>query len=131
LPTWARHRTPAPAAGPRFGVRGLVPIGYAAFAFALGLTAGLLFRRLLPAMLAALAGFAAAREAVTAWVRPYLFTLLHLSLPITTATTPVSIDQTSPGVIEAFESVRGISLPDAGPSSDGHPGCLDRPRGQC
>ena len=96
----------------RFGARGVVPIGYAAFAFALGLTAGLVFRRMLPAMLAALVGFAAAREVVTAWVRPHLFTPLHLSLPITTAT-PVSIDQTSPGVIEAFESVRGISLPNA------------------
>jgi hypothetical protein len=96
----------------RFGARGVVPIGYAAFAFALGLTAGLLFRRMLPAMLAALVGFVAAREIVTAWVRPNLFTPLHLSLPITTAT-PVSIDQTSPGVTEAFESVRGISIPDA------------------
>ena len=57
-------------------------------------------------------GFVAAREVVTAWVRPHLFTPLHLGLPITTAT-PVSIDQTSPGVIEAFESVRGISLPNA------------------
>jgi hypothetical protein len=96
----------------RFGVRDVVPIGYAAFAFALGLTAGLLFRRMLPAMLTALVGFVAAREAVTAWVRPHLFTPLHQSLPITTAT-PVSVDQTSPGVIEAFESVRGISLPNA------------------
>jgi hypothetical protein len=96
----------------RFGVRDVVPIGYAAFAFTLGLTAGLLFRRMLPAMLTALAGFAAAREAVTAWVRPHFFTPLHQSLPITTAT-PVSVDQTSPGVIEAFESVRGISLPNA------------------
>jgi ABC-type transport system involved in multi-copper enzyme maturation permease subunit len=96
----------------RLGARDVVPIGYATFAFALGLTAGLLFRRMLPAMLAALVGFVAAREVVTAWVRPYLFTPLHQSLPITTAT-PVSIDQTSPGVIEAFESVRGISLPNA------------------
>jgi hypothetical protein len=96
----------------RFGMRDLVPIGYAVFAFALGLTAGLFFRRMLPAMLAALAGFVAVREVVTAWVRPYLFTPLHLSLPITPAT-PVSIDQTTPGVIEAFESVRGISLPGA------------------
>jgi ABC-type transport system involved in multi-copper enzyme maturation permease subunit len=96
----------------RFGIRDLVPIGYAVFAFALGLTAGLLFRRMLPAMLVALAGFVAAREVVAAWVRPYLFTPLHLSLPITTVT-PVSIDQTSPGVIEAFESTRGVSLPNA------------------
>jgi hypothetical protein len=28
----------------------------------------------------------AAREAVAAWVRPHLFTPLHQSLPITTAT---------------------------------------------
>jgi len=96
----------------RFGVRDIVPIGYAAFAFALGLTAGLIVRRMLPAMLTALVGFVAAREAVTAWVRPHLFTALHQSLPITTAT-PVSIDQTSPGILKAFESTRGISLPDA------------------
>jgi len=96
----------------RFGVRDIVPIGYAAFAFALGLTAGLIFRRMLPAMLIALVGFIAAREAVAAWVRPHLFTPLHQSLPITTAT-PVSIDQTSPGIIKAFESTRGINLPGA------------------
>jgi hypothetical protein len=96
----------------RFGVRGIVPVGYAAFAFALGLTVGLVFRRMLPAMLTAFIGFVAVREAVTAWVRPYLFTPLQQSQPITTAT-PVSIDQTSPGVIKAFESTRGISLPDA------------------
>lgn len=96
----------------RFGVRDVVPIGYATLAFTLGLTAGLLFRRMLPAMLAALVGFAAAREVVTAWVRPHLFTPLHQSLPITSAT-PVSIDQTSPGMVKAFESTRGISIPDA------------------
>ena len=48
----------------RFGVRGVVPIGYAVFAFALGLTAGLVFRRMLPAMLTALVGFVAVRAAV-------------------------------------------------------------------
>jgi len=96
----------------RFGIRDLVPVGYAVFAFVLGLTAGLFFRRMLPAMLTTLAGFVAAREVVTAWVRPHLFTPLHLSLPITSAT-PVSIDQTAPGVTEAFESTRGVSLPDA------------------
>src|SRR5690349_6114387 len=90
----------------RFGVRDLVPVGYAVFAFVLGLTAGLFLRRMLPAMLTVLAGFVAAREVVAAWVRPHLFTPLHLSLPITAAT-PVSIDQTTPGVVEAFESTRG------------------------
>jgi len=32
-----------------FGARGIVPVGYAAFAFALGVTAGVLIRRTLPA----------------------------------------------------------------------------------
>src|SRR4029077_7621347 len=73
----------------RFGVRDIVPIGYAAFAFALGLTAGLIFRRVLPAMLIALVGFGAVRRAVAAWVPPHLFPALHQTLPITTAT-PVS-----------------------------------------
>jgi hypothetical protein len=106
------HVNADPFGSLRFGARDLVPVGYAVFAFVLGLTAGLFLRRMLPAMLTALAGFVAAREVVTAWVRPHLFTPLHLSLPIT-ATTPVSIDQTTPGVVEAFESTRGLSLPDA------------------
>ena len=55
-----------------FAERGIVPIGYAAFAFALGVTAGMLIRRTLPAMAVTLAGFAAVRVAVTFWVRPNL-----------------------------------------------------------
>src|SRR5581483_9122884 len=44
-----------------FGYHGVAPIGYAAFAFALGATAGVLLRRTVPAMGATLAGFVAAR----------------------------------------------------------------------
>jgi ABC-type transport system involved in multi-copper enzyme maturation permease subunit len=95
----------------RFGARDIVPIGYAAFAFALGVTAGLLFRRLLPAMLTALIGFVAVGEIVTSWVRPNLIGPFHKSLPITAAT-PVSVDQFPTG-IRAFESARGVSLPNA------------------
>jgi hypothetical protein len=42
-----------------FSERGIVPVGYAAFAFALGVTAGLLIRRTVPAMAVTLAVFAA------------------------------------------------------------------------
>ena len=42
-----------------FGARGIAPIGYAAFAFVLGVTAGVLIRRTLPAMAVTLAVFAA------------------------------------------------------------------------
>jgi len=53
-----------------FGVHGFVPAGYALFAFALGATTGLLFRRTLPAMATTLVGFVVARLAVTYWIRP-------------------------------------------------------------
>ena len=55
-----------------FTARGIVAIGYAGFAFALGVAAGALTRRTLPAMAATLLGFVAARIAFTLWVRPHL-----------------------------------------------------------
>jgi hypothetical protein len=64
---------------PVFAQRGIVPIGYAAFAFALGVTAGVLIRRTLPAMATALGGFVVARVVVTYWVRPNLETPVHLA----------------------------------------------------
>ena len=54
-----------------FSQRGIVPIAYAVFAFALGVAAGALIRRLLPAMVATLVGFAAVRLVVQQWVRPH------------------------------------------------------------
>ena len=96
----------------QFGARDIVPIGYAAFGFALGVTAGLLFRRLLPAILTALIGIVTLREIVNAWVLPNLMTPFHKLLPIT-ASTPVSVDQTSPDVVSAFENTRGVNIPNA------------------
>ena len=55
-----------------FDERALVPIGYAAFAFALGVTAGIVIRRVLPAMAATLVAFVAARLTFTHLVRPHL-----------------------------------------------------------
>ena len=54
-----------------FGARGVVPLGYAAFSFALGVTLGVVMRRTQPAMAATLAAFAGIRAAVTYLVRPY------------------------------------------------------------
>ncbi len=59
-----------------FDQRGIVPIGYAAFAFALGVTAGVVFRRALPAMATTLAVFVFVRLAVAHWIRPHLMTPL-------------------------------------------------------
>jgi hypothetical protein len=47
-----------------FSARGIVPIGYAAFAFALGVTVGMLIRRTLPAMAITLAVFVALQIAM-------------------------------------------------------------------
>jgi hypothetical protein len=58
--------------------RDIVPVAYAAFAFALGVTAGILIRRTLPAMAATLVGYIGTRVAVFDWVRPYFMTPLRV-----------------------------------------------------
>ena len=65
-----------------FTTRGVVAIGYAGFAFALGIAIGTLTRRTLPAMAATLLGFVAARIAVTFWVRPYLLSATKVLVPV-------------------------------------------------
>ena len=65
-----------------FDVRGIVPIGYAAFAFALGVTAGLVIRRTVPAMAAVIVPYVAARLAVSSWVRPHLMTPVRVIAPL-------------------------------------------------
>jgi hypothetical protein len=68
-----------------FDERGIVPIGYAAFAFALGLTAGTLVRRTVPAMATTLVAFVGARLAATYWIRPHLMTPAHTSATFASA----------------------------------------------
>jgi hypothetical protein len=57
----------------RFDVIDIVPVGYALFAMALGICAGLLLRRTVPAMAVTLAGFVALRV-LTSWLRLYYMT---------------------------------------------------------
>jgi hypothetical protein len=65
---------------------GVAPVGYAAFAFALGVTAGLLIRHTLPAMAVTLAVYAAVIIAFPGWVRPHL-------IPPVQATSTLSLAQ--------------------------------------
>ncbi len=60
-----------------FAVHGITPLGYAAFFFALGVTAGVLVRRAVPAMALTLAVFAVLQVAMPLWVRPQLFPPEH------------------------------------------------------
>lgn len=65
-----------------FDARGIVPIGYAAFAFALGVTVGMLVRRALPAMAVTLAVFVVVQVAMPLLVRPYLLPPIHSTVQI-------------------------------------------------
>ncbi|MFC7264270.1 ABC transporter permease subunit [Streptomyces lutosisoli] len=68
-----------------FDARGIVPIGYAAFAFTLGVVVGMLVRRTLPAMTITLAVFLALQIAMPLLVRPHLFTPTHATVKISSA----------------------------------------------
>ena len=67
-----------------FDTQGIVPIGYAVFAMALGITAGVLLRRTLPAIAVVLGGFIGFRLWFDDSVRP------HLMTPVTTITSLTS-----------------------------------------
>jgi hypothetical protein len=61
-----------------FGSRDLAPVGYAAFAFALGVLAGVVTRRTLTAMAVTLGAYVAVRLSFAFYIRP------HLLAPLTT-----------------------------------------------
>ncbi len=65
-----------------FGARGITPIGYAVFAFALGVTAGLLLRRTVTAMAVTLVVVAAVQVAMPLWIRPHLIEPATLDTPL-------------------------------------------------
>jgi hypothetical protein len=75
-----------------FGGRGIAPFGYAAFAFVLGVTIGLLIRRTLPAMAILLAVFIVTQVLMTTQVRP------HLISPVTSAVEITAADLTFIGI---------------------------------
>ncbi len=65
-----------------FDAHGITPLGYAAFAFTLGVTTGVLLRRAVLAMAVTLAIFAAVQVAVPLWIRPHLFSPDHTSIAV-------------------------------------------------
>ncbi len=67
-----------------FGARGVVPIGYAAFAFALGVAVGLLVRRSVVAIAITLAGVIAIQILSPILIRPHLMTPVETTVVVTT-----------------------------------------------
>jgi hypothetical protein len=80
-----------------FPARGVTPLGYAAFAFALGVTAGVLTRRTVPAMAATLATFLLIQIAWPIWVRPHLIPPAQTSAALTAANIPDAQLAVGPG----------------------------------
>jgi hypothetical protein len=65
-----------------FAERGIVPMGYAVFAVALGVAVGLIVRRAIAAMAVTLVGFTAVRLATAYLLRPHLFPARHAALAV-------------------------------------------------
>jgi ABC-type transport system involved in multi-copper enzyme maturation permease subunit len=72
----------------RFDLMGIVPVAYSLFAMALGIAAGTLVRRVLPAMAITLAGFIAVRALVTLLLRPHYLSAVTVFYKVTSGFTP-------------------------------------------
>jgi hypothetical protein len=70
-----------------FASHGITPLGYAAFGYALGVTAGALIRRAVPAMAVTLAIFTAAQIATPLFIRPNLLPAEHAGVSVTSQRT--------------------------------------------
>ncbi|MGY0235200.1 ABC transporter permease subunit [Longispora urticae] len=66
-----------------FDIRGITPVGFAAFAFALGVTVGVLIRKTLPAVAVTLALFAVVQIVMPLAVRPHFAEASSVTTPIT------------------------------------------------
>ena len=66
----------------RFDIMGIAPVGYAVFAVALGIAAGALLRRTLPAIAVTLAGFIAVRAVVFFLLRSHFMTAVTSYFPV-------------------------------------------------
>ena len=83
---------------PVFGARGLVPVGYAAFAFALGVAVGLVVRRTLVALAVTLAVVILVQILTPSFVRPHLMAPTEAYITVT------------------HEDIRGFMLSGDGPN---------------
>jgi len=84
----------------RFDLMGTVPVAYALFAMALGIAAGALLRRVLPAIAVTLAGFIAARALITLLLRPHYLSAVTVFYNVLGGYTPKgSYWQLSQGIL--------------------------------
>ena len=103
----------------RFDIMGIVPVGYALFAMALGLCAGALLRRTMPALAVTLGGFIAVRAVITLWLRPHYMSAVTVTYKLLSGYTPSgSYWQFAQGILDP--AGRLVPIAD-GPAIDGIP----------
>jgi hypothetical protein len=90
-----------------FGARGVVPLGYAALAFVLGVTVGVLIRRTVAAMAITLAAFVAVQVLVPILVRPHLLAPEQATRPLNPAINEMIITSTGQMTLIGPASVPG------------------------
>ena len=84
----------------RFDIMGTVPVAYSLFAVALGIAAGTLLRRTLPAIAVTLAGFIAVRALIALLLRPHYMSAVTVFYKVTSGFTPAgSYWQLAQGVV--------------------------------
>lgn len=111
---------------PVFDARGVVPLSYTAFAFVLGACAGLLIRRTVPAMAAALAVFVAVQVVVPFAIRPHLMSPDRTDVALSSLATSPDNAKGGTGTPTADWSATQIQL--SGSGADAHLGVgLTRP----
>ncbi len=119
----------------RFDVTDIVPVSYAIFAMALGICAGLLLRRTIPAMAVTLAGFAAVRVLTAQWLRMHYMTPVTVYYNLAGNWSPpgaylgvsqgiVGPNGQAPPAATSGPSFNGISVPAGCAQANNLPSCL-------
>jgi hypothetical protein len=98
-----------------FDVQGIMPAAYSLFAMALGITAGTLIRRVLPALGVTLFGYFGVRLIFMGWIRQ------HYMSPVTTAYSIASNYLPNGAFWQLGQGFRGPNGPLSLPNSDGVP----------
>ena len=96
----------------QFDIQGIVPVGYALFAVALGIAAGTLARRALPALAITLGVFAALRMVIANYVRPHYMTAITTTF---SPTRPVSTPDGTLWLAQGTVGPNGQALQNAWP----------------
>jgi len=96
-----------------FAARGVAPLGYAAFAVALGVTVGVLLRRTLPAMAVTLVAFAVIQVLVPNLVRPHLVPPAHVTAPLNVQTASFQPAETVGSAVGEIRVTQNFTKPDA------------------